>query len=240
MGFKAMKMGWDICSSPPWVPFYPYTMFQNPISWPSHKKCRKTIITQKVLVTQSSNIVHCDQPYPKTYMCRFGSLCEHFFPVQIDVFFFSFLSGGVQENSQNFTFCWFWLGKMHQNGLSGAYLGFEACWIQCCRFQVSVISGSWKITISGKNFTFCWFWLGKMHWNCLSGMYLGFKACWIQWHLLQVSTDKWFMKNHNFRRHIAENGVQSHENGMGHMQQSSLGPILPLHHVSEPNILTFP
>ena len=52
--------------------------------------------------------------------------------------------------------------------------------------------------------------------------------------------DKWFMKNHNFRRHIAENGVQNHENGMGHMQQSSLVPILPLHHVAECYILTFP
>ena len=51
---------------------------------------------------------------------------------------------------------------------------------------------------------------------------------------------KQFMKNHNFRRHIAENGVQNHENGMGHMQQSPLGPILPLHHVYEPYILTFP
>ena len=60
MGFKTMNMGWDVCSSPPWVPLYPYRMFQNPISWPSHKKCKKTIITQKVLVTQSSNIVHCD------------------------------------------------------------------------------------------------------------------------------------------------------------------------------------
>ena len=25
---------------------------------------------------------------------------------------------------------------MHQNGLSGVYLGFEACQIQWCRFQV--------------------------------------------------------------------------------------------------------
>ena len=58
-GVQNHEMGWDICSSPPWVPFYPYTMFQNPISRPSHRKCRKTIITQKVLVTQSSNIVHC-------------------------------------------------------------------------------------------------------------------------------------------------------------------------------------
>ena len=36
-GVQTMKMGWDICSSPPWVPYYPYTMFQNPISRPSHK-----------------------------------------------------------------------------------------------------------------------------------------------------------------------------------------------------------
>ena len=52
--------------------------------------------------------------------------------------------------------------------------------------------------------------------------------------------DKQLMQNHNFRGHIAENGVQNHEHGMGHMQQSSLGPILSLHHVSEQYILTFP
>ena len=61
MGLKTIKMEWDLCSSPPWVPFYPYTMFQNPMPKPSCQKSRKTIITQKVLVTQSSNIVHCDQ-----------------------------------------------------------------------------------------------------------------------------------------------------------------------------------
>ena len=46
-------MGQDLFSSPPWVPFYPYTMFQNPIPKPSFQKSRKTIITQKVLVTQA-------------------------------------------------------------------------------------------------------------------------------------------------------------------------------------------
>ena len=50
-----------LCSSAPWVPFYPYTTFQNPMSRASSKKSRKTIITQKVLATQSSKIVHCDQ-----------------------------------------------------------------------------------------------------------------------------------------------------------------------------------
>ena len=46
--------------------------------------------------------------------------------------------------------------------------------------------------------------------------------------------DKWFLKNKNFQRQVAENGVKNHQNGMGPMQQSSLHPILPVHHVSEP------
>ena len=61
MGSKTITMKWNLCSSPPWVPFHPYTMFQIPIPRPSCQKPRKTIITIKVLVTQSSNIVHCDQ-----------------------------------------------------------------------------------------------------------------------------------------------------------------------------------
>ena len=40
-GVQNHEMGWDICSSPPWVPFYPYIMFQNPISRPSHKNAEK-------------------------------------------------------------------------------------------------------------------------------------------------------------------------------------------------------
>ena len=59
MGLKTIKMEWDICSSPLWVPFYPYTMFQNAIPRHSCQKSRKTIISTKVLVTQSSHIVHC-------------------------------------------------------------------------------------------------------------------------------------------------------------------------------------
>ena len=78
-------------------------------------------------------------------------------------------------------------GKMHQNRLSSTYLGSEACQIQWHLFWVSMISGSWKIKISGKNFTFCWFWLGKMHQNGLSGMYLAFEVCQIQWCRFQFS-----------------------------------------------------
>ena len=158
-GVKTIKMAWDLCSSSPCIPFYPYTMFQNPVPKPSCQKFRKTIITEKVLITQSSNIVHCNWHTQKPVCANFQAFWNTF-PCS-DWCFFHCLSGGVQQTAKNFTFCGFWLGKMHWNGLSGAYLGFEACWIQWYRFQVSMISGSWKITILGKKFTFCWFWLGK-------------------------------------------------------------------------------
>ena len=44
-----------------------------------------------------------------------------------DVFFSVFLSGGVQETAKISHFVDFDLGKMHQNGLSGTFLGFKAC-----------------------------------------------------------------------------------------------------------------
>ena len=168
MGLKTIKMEWDLCSSPPWVPFYPYTMFQNPMPKPSCQKSRKTIITQKVLVTQSSNIVHCDQHTQKPMCADFQALkfeCTLFQGMpnpmaQVSSFYVS--GSWVNQNfSQKFHILLILTGKMHWNGLSGAYLGFKACQIQWHRFQVSMISGSWKIKISGKNFTFCWFWLGK-------------------------------------------------------------------------------
>ena len=105
-------MEWDLCSSAPWVPFYPYTMFQNPMSKPFCQISEKTIITEKVLVTQSSNIVHCDWQTQKPVCVEFSNLFKHFFPVQIDGgFFFNFLLGGVKQTAKNFTLCWLWLGK---------------------------------------------------------------------------------------------------------------------------------
>ena len=241
-------MQWDLCSSAPCVPFYLYTPFHNPMPKPSCQKSRKTKITEKVLlIIQSSNIVHYDQHTQKPACADFQNLFKHFFPVQINIFYFFFIfcqgefskqpkishfvdfdweehiemvwvvhirvwgmpksngagfvstisgswkikishfvdfdweknmvwvegfeawlgfvsmisgSWKIKISGKNFIFCWFWLGKKHQNGLSGAYLGFKACWIQLHRFWVSMISSSWKIKISGKNFTFCWFWLG--------------------------------------------------------------------------------
>ena len=55
----------------------------------------------------------------------------------------------ITISGKNFTFCWFWLGKMHWNCLSGTYLMFEACQIQWHLLWVSMISGSWKITTLG-------------------------------------------------------------------------------------------
>ena len=79
MGLKTIKMEWDLCSSPPWVPFYPYTMFQYPMPKPSCKISRKTIITQKVLVTQRSNIVHYDWHTQKPICADFQTISYAFF-----------------------------------------------------------------------------------------------------------------------------------------------------------------
>ena len=125
-------MEWDLCSSAPCVPFYYYTTFDNPMPKPSCQKSRKTRITEKVLVIQSSNIVHYDQHMQKPACSDFQAFSNTFSLYKLTYFIFLFfLSGGVQQTAKNFTFCWFWLGKTHWNGLSGAYLGFEACQIQC-------------------------------------------------------------------------------------------------------------
>ena len=94
-GLKIIKMAWDLCSSPPCIPFYPYTMFQNPMSKPSCQKTRKTLISQKVLVIQSSNIVHCDWHTQNPICAHFQAFSNTFFLFKL-MFFFNFLSGGVQ------------------------------------------------------------------------------------------------------------------------------------------------
>ena len=123
---------------------------------------------------------------PKNLNVQIFKPFQTLFHMKIDIFFIC-CQGEDSKPAKNFSFCWFWLGKMHQNGLSYAYLGLEECQIQWCRFWVSMISGSWKIKISGKIFTFCWFWVEKMHQNGLSGAYLVFKAYRIQLPLFQVS-----------------------------------------------------
>ena len=77
------------------VLFYPYTMFQNPRSWPSHKKCRKTIITQKVIVTQSSNILHCNWHTQKP-ICADLQAFANTFPL-CKLTFFHFLTGEFRK-----------------------------------------------------------------------------------------------------------------------------------------------
>ena len=123
------------------IPFYPYSMFQNPMPKPSCQKSRKTIITQKALVTQSSNIVHCYWHTPKPICANFQACSNTFSPVQIDVFFI-FCQGELSKEPKIYHFVDFDWEKSTQNGLSGTYLGFEACQIQWHRFWVSTISGS--------------------------------------------------------------------------------------------------
>ena len=91
MGWKTIKMEWDLCSSPPWVQFYPYTMFLNPIPRPSCQKSRKkTIITQNILVTQSSNIVHCNQHTQKHICADIQAFPNTFSLYKLMFFFFIF------------------------------------------------------------------------------------------------------------------------------------------------------
>ena len=89
-------MEWNLFSSPPWVPFYPYTWFQNPIHRLSCQKSRETHHNLKS--TCHTNFSHSalQLAYPKTYMCRFSSLSKHFFPLQID-FFFIFFQGELRK-----------------------------------------------------------------------------------------------------------------------------------------------
>ena len=153
-----------------------YTTFDNPMPKPSCQKSRKTRITEKVLlVIQSSSIVHYDQHMQKPACADFQAFSNTFSLYKLTFFHVFFLPGKntffvvgwVQQTEKSkfeakishfVDFDW---GRTHQNGLSGAYSGFKACWIQLHRFWISMKSGSWKIKISGKNFTFCWFLTGK-------------------------------------------------------------------------------
>ena len=98
---------------------------------PSCQKSGKTIITQKGLVTQSSNIMHCDWHTQNLYVQIFKPF-QTFFPIQIDIF--SFFVRGSSVNSQKFHILLILTGKMHGNALSGVYFGFKACQIQWHRF----------------------------------------------------------------------------------------------------------
>ena len=125
-------------------------------------------------------------------------------------------------------------------------------WLECCIFRVQgmlnpmpqVSSPCNKQFLKNHNlrqkFHILLIWTGKNASNLLEWCIFRVQGMLNPMTLVGSLYDKWFIKNHNFRRHIAEHGVQNDENGMGHMQQSSWGPILPLHHVSEPYILTFP
>ena len=72
-------------------------MFQNPMPKPSCQKFRKPIITQKVFVTQSSNIVHCDQHTKKLICADIQAFLKTISLYKLT--FFHFLSRGVQQTA---------------------------------------------------------------------------------------------------------------------------------------------
>ena len=167
-------------------------------------------------------------------MCRFASLCECFFPVQIDV---------------SSVFCQGELRKQPKFHILLILTGRNASkWLEwfISRVQGMLNPMPQVASLCNKQFLKNHNFRQKFH---ILLILTGKNALQLlEWHIFRVQGmpnpmalvaslyKQQFMKNHNFRRHIAENGVQNHENVMGHMQQSSLGPILPLHHVSEPHI----
>ena len=96
MGLKTIKMKWDLCSSVPCVPFYPYTTFQNHTFL---SKLQETRITEKSTCPTKFSHSALQSAYPKTYMCRLSSLFKHFFPVQIDISFFIFCQGKFSKQA---------------------------------------------------------------------------------------------------------------------------------------------
>ena len=109
-------MVWDLCSSPPCIPFYPYTMFQNPMPKTSCQISRKSIIAQKVLVTQSYNIVHCNQHTQKPECANFQAFSNTFSLFKL-IIFFSFFFRRSSANSQKFNILLILTGKNASNWL---------------------------------------------------------------------------------------------------------------------------
>ena len=66
-------MEWDLYSSPPCIPFYPYTMFQIPMLKPSCQKIKKNHHNSKYLSHKSSNIVHCNWHTQKPICADFST-----------------------------------------------------------------------------------------------------------------------------------------------------------------------
>ena len=63
-------------------------------------KNKKNIITQKLLVTQSSYIVHCNQHTQKPACADFQAFLNTFFLLKLMGFFFNFLSGEVKQTAK--------------------------------------------------------------------------------------------------------------------------------------------
>ena len=224
----------NICSSPPGVPFYPFTLFQNPISWPSHTKLLEKPCA--VIVTKSSNIIAIG--IPKNLCVQICKPLQTLFPCAN--WCFSVFCQGEFRKQPKFHILLILTGKNASKWLEWHVFRVQGM----LNPMLQVLRLCNKQFLKNHNFR------QKFH---ILLILIGKNALkLLEWCIFRVQGmpnsmafvaslyDKWFMKNHNFRRHIAENGVQNNENGMKYMQQSSWGPILPLHLVSEPYILTFP
>ena len=179
----------EIYGSPPGE--YPFTLFQNPISWPScHTKCRKTMITKKYRCHSLANIVHCNWQF----LCV-QKLQQTLFPCA-NWHFSVFCQGEFRK--QKFHILLILTGKnASQKVVSGMYLGFKACWIQCCRLLQSLYN---KQFLKNHNFrqTFQHFvdsdWV-QNHWNCLNGDIFRVQGMLNPMALVASLYDKWYPWN---------------------------------------------
>ena len=109
------------------------------------REFRKTIITQKVLVTQSSNIVHCNQHTQKPICADFQAFLNTFSLYKLMGFFFHFCQGELSKQLKILHFIDFDWGKMHWFGneqpkclhlVSWFWLGKCIKWLEWCIFRV--------------------------------------------------------------------------------------------------------
>ena len=198
MGLKNIKMKWDLCSSPPCIPFYPYTMFHNPMPKPFCQKFRETLITQKVLVTQSSNILHCNWHIQKPICADFQAFSNTFSMFKL-TFFFIFCQGEFSKQPKSSHFVDFDREKCNKMA-SVVHIRVQGVPIPMA--QVSSLYNKWFL----KNHKF------RQKFHILLILTGKNASKWLEWHIfrvwcvpnpmVQVSSlyNKWFLKNQKFRQ----------------------------------------
>ena len=159
----------------------------------------KPLIIQKVLVTQSCNIVHCNWHTQNPYMCRFASLCWTLFPCANWSFFSVFCQVEFRKQPK-YHILFILTGKNGLKFLEWCIFKVRGMPNPIPQFWVSVISGSSKnhnirlhfyilLILTGKNTLKYLEWCIFRVWGMPNPIPQVLSLC-----------DKWFLKNYNFRQ----------------------------------------